>query len=407
MSRDAAATIDPRLRTPLPHAPSSQAGHVMQRSVVFGCLIALMATCGGCRPAAPTESPASASLPLSGEPAANTESGTRPDNADPSGDAPDGMVWIPGGEFTMGSNHPLGRPDEMPLHQVRLDGFWIDATEVTNRQFAEFAEATGYVTTAETAPKLEEIMAQLPPGTPPPEPEMLVAGSMVFTAPEGAVPLNDIRAWWSWTPGADWRHPEGPDSSIAGREDHPVVQVSWFDAVAYCKWAGKRLPTEAEWEYAARGGLDGAPFTWGDAPLSETSPQTNIWQGEFPHRNTEADGYFRTAPVRTYAPNGYGLYDMAGNVWEWCSDWYRPDTYEIDAQRGVVTNPTGPEQPYDPRRPRMIQRVERGGSFLCNDVYCASYRPAARMPGAPDTGMSHVGFRCVATPDMLAESGPE
>ena len=318
--------------------------------------------------------------------------------------APPGMVWIPGGEFTMGSDHPLGRDDELPMHRVRVDGFWIDPTEVTNRQFREFVEATGYVTTAEVAPDLEEIMSQQPPGTPPPDPALLVPGSMVFNPPEESVRLDDIRQWWFWTPGACWRHPEGPGSDIDGREDHPVVQVSWFDTIAYCEWAGKRLPTEAEWEFAARGGLEQQPFTWGDAPLSETQPQTNIFQGEFPNRNTRADGFERTAPVKSFPPNGYGLFDMAGNVWEWCSDWYRPDTYAQRAGDDIVVNPTGPATPHDPRRPRMPQRVQRGGSYLCNDVYCASYRPAARMPNAPDTGMSHVGFRCVVTPHMRDNS---
>ena len=295
----------------------------------------------------------------------------------------------------MGSEHPLGRKDELPLHRVRVDGFWIDATEITNAQFREFVEATGCVTTAERAVDWDVLKQQLPPGTPRPPAESLQPGSMVFMPPEHAVPLTDIRGWWRWTPGASWRHPEGPGSNIDGRENHPVVQVSWDDAIAYCRWAGKRLPTEAEWEFAARGGMDAKPFVWGDAPLSEDQPQANIWQGEFPHVNTQADGYVRTAPVKSFAPNGYGLYDMAGNVWEWCSDWYRPDTYDQRASNDLVVNPTGPESSYDPRRVFMPQRVQRGGSFLCNDTYCASYRPAARMPGSSDTGMSHVGFRCV------------
>jgi len=188
--------------------------------------------------------------------------------------------------------------------------------------------------------------------------------------------------------------------SIDGKDDHPVVQVSWDDAVAYTKWAGKRLPTEAEWEFAARGGLEKKPFAWGDAPLSETGPQANIWQGSFPHQNTAADGYPRSAPVKSFPPNGYGLYDVAGNVWEWCGDWFRPDTYRRRAGDKVVKNPTGPAESFDPRQPTMPQRVQRGGSFLCNDVYCASYRPSARMATSPDTGLSHLGFRCVMTPRM-------
>lgn len=314
-------------------------------------------------------------------------------------DAPSGMVWIRGGEFTMGSDHPLGRPDELPLHRVRVDGFWMDATEVTNAQFQEFVEATGYVTTAERAVDWAELRKQLPPGTPKPPEERLQPGSMVFTPPAGSVPLEDIQQWWTWTRGASWRHPDGPGSSTEGKADHPVVQVSWDDALAYCQWAGKRLPTEAEWEYAARGGLDRQPFVWGDAPLSEEVPTANIWQGAFPHSNTKADGYVRTAPVRSFAANGYGLYDMAGNVWEWCSDWYRPDAYALRSADALAVNPSGPEKSYDARRPYMPQRVQRGGSYLCNDVYCASYRPAARMPCSPDTGMSHVGFRCVIPAD--------
>ncbi|MEM1061685.1 MAG: formylglycine-generating enzyme family protein [Planctomycetota bacterium] len=312
-------------------------------------------------------------------------------------DAPDGMVWIEGGEFVMGSDDVLARRDELPLHRVRVDGFWIDATEVTNRHFAAFVKETGYVTTAERVPDLREIMAQFPPGTPEPSAENLVAASVVFTPTEGEVSLRDASQWWAWTPGADWRHPEGPASSIAGREDHPVVHVSWFDAVAYAEWAGKRLPTEAEWEFAARGGLDRKPFAWGDEPVSESEPACNIWQGDFPHRNTLADGFLRTAPAGTFEPNRYGLFDMAGNVWEWTADWYRPDAYALCGPPELLSvNPTGPERPFDPRRPNMPQRVQRGGSFLCNDSYCASYRPAARMPCAPDTGMSHVGFRCVS-----------
>lgn len=311
----------------------------------------------------------------------------------------DGMVWIPGGEFTMGSDHPLSRPDERPMHRVRVDGFWMDVTEVTNGEFAKFVEATGYVTTAEIPPDVDAIMSQLPPGTPPPPRENLVAASMVFNPPDHAVPLDDIRRWWVWTPGASWKNPEGKGSSLAGREDHPVVQVSWDDAMAYATWAGKRLPTEAEWEFAARGGLDGQPFVWGAAPLSETKPQSNVWQGQFPNANTTADGYVGTAPACSFEPNGYGLCDMSGNVWEWCSDWFRPDGYALQAGEDIVTNPRGPAQSADPRRPFMAQRVQRGGSFLCNDEYCASYRPSARMGCSPDTGMSHVGFRCVMTAD--------
>jgi formylglycine-generating enzyme required for sulfatase activity len=322
------------------------------------------------------------------------------------GDAPAGMVWVPGGEFTMGTDSDLGWPDEKPAHRVRVDGFWVDKTEVTNAQFRAFVEATRYVTTAEKPPKLEEIMSQMPPGTPPPPKDKLVPGSLVFQPTKGPVDTSDYSQWWHWTPGASWRHPEGPGSDLRGRDDHPVVQVSWDDAVAYAKWAGKRLPTEAEWEFAARGGLDGKPYVWGDEPFSEEHPQCNIWQGEFPWKNTARDGYERTAPAKSYPPNGYGLYDMAGNVWEWCADWYDRELYRRRAGRGVVVNPKGPERSSDPTRPFMPQRVQRGGSFLCNDSYCSRYRPSARHGCSPDTGMSHVGFRCVTTPSLRERATP-
>jgi formylglycine-generating enzyme required for sulfatase activity len=310
---------------------------------------------------------------------------------------PPGMVWIPGGEFTMGADSDLAWPDEKPAHRVRVDGFWMDQAEVTNAQFRAFVEATGYLTTAEQAPSLDEIMSQLPPGTPPPLRENLVPGSLVFTPPAGRVRLDDFSQWWTWTKGASWRHPEGPGSTIEGRDDHPVVHVSWDDANAYARWAGKRLPTEAEWEFAARGGLDGKPYVWGDDRPTDTRTFANIWQGEFPHANTAGDGFTGTAPVQSFPRNGYGLYDMAGNVWEWCADWYQRDLYRQRAGAGLMVNPSGPERSSDPTRPFPPQRVQRGGSFLCNDGYCSRYRPSARHGCSPDTGMSHVGFRCVMT----------
>jgi formylglycine-generating enzyme len=315
---------------------------------------------------------------------------------------PPGMVWIPGGDFLMGTDSELGWPDEKPAHPVRVDGFWMDAHEVTNAQFRKFVEATGYVTTAEKAPTKEEIMSQMPPGTPEPPPEMLVAGSLVFTPPKDPVDLNDVSQWWTWTPGANWRRPEGPGSSIEGRDNHPVVHVSWFDAAAYAKWAGKQLPTEAEWEFAARGGLQGMDYCWGNDPPSGTKVLANIWEGEFPTKNTAVDGFLRTAPVESFPPNGYGLYDMAGNVWEWCADWYDRTLHQRLAEQGVAVNPTGPERTMDPRQPFAELRVQKGGSFLCHESYCLRYRPSARQGGAPDTGMSHVGFRCVMTPGMQA-----
>jgi sulfatase modifying factor 1 len=313
-------------------------------------------------------------------------------------DLPPGMVWIPGGEFMMGTDSELGWPDEKPAHRVRVDGFLMDATEVTNAQFGAFVAATGFVTTAEKAPSLEEIMSQVPPGTPPPPTESLVPGALVFTPPVGRVDLNDFSQWWAWVPGASWRRPEGPKSRIEGRDLHPVVQVSWDDASAYARWAGKRLPTEAEWECAARGGLEGKVFVWGDTNASERPALANIWQGEFPHRNTATDGFARTAPVKSFPPNGYGLYDTAGNVWEWCSDWYDRELYQRRAGQGLVVNPSGPERSYNPARPFEPQRAQRGGSFLCHESYCLRYRPSARHGCSPDTGMSHVGFRCAMTP---------
>lgn len=310
----------------------------------------------------------------------------------PPGETPPGMKWTGGGEFTMGSDS--GPSTERPSHRVRVDGFWIDETEVTNSQFREFVVKTRYVTTAEKKPDWEEMKKYVPPGTPKPPDEVLVPGSLVFRSPGKPVPLDDrIPQWWHFVPGADWRHPEGPESSIKGKDDHPVVHVSWDDAAAYAKWAGKRLPTEAEWEFAARGGKEKQRFIWGNDPPKDDSKLANIWQGEFPTNNTKKDGYERTAPVKSYPPNGYGLYDMAGNVWEWCSDWYRVDEYE---RRGKLTeNPKGPEKCWDPRDPWSLLRVTRGGSFLCHVTYCESYRPAARRGTAADTGLSHLGFRCV------------
>lgn len=308
---------------------------------------------------------------------------------------PEGMVWIPDGEFLMGSEVNTPQANEKPVHRVRLTGFYMDVHEVTNAQFQEFVKATGYVTTAEKAPDWEELKKQLPPGTPKPSDDKLVAGSLVFTQPTKPVPMHDYTQWWTWTPGACWKHPEGPGSNLDGKDNHPVVHVSWDDANAYAKWAGKRLPTEAEWEYASRGGMTGKRFTWGDEPVNDTSDfKANIWQGTFPNNNSKADGWERTAPVKSFAPNGYGLYDMAGNVWEWCSDWYRADAYR-QAGSGTLENPPGPRDSWDPQEPTVPKRIVRGGSFLCHVTYCESYRNSARRGTSPDTGMSHTGFRCV------------
>ncbi|MEM1452869.1 MAG: formylglycine-generating enzyme family protein [Planctomycetota bacterium] len=319
--------------------------------------------------------------------------------------APDGMVWVPAGTFQMGWDGDEGRPDERPAHRVEVDGFWIDRTEVTNRQFRAFVEATGYVTTAEKVPLWEELAAQLPPGTPEPPPGTLVPGSLVFRPTEGPVDLRDFTQWWEWTPGADWKHPEGPGSSIEGMDDYPVIHVSWFDAVAYAEWAGKRLPTEAEWERAARYEMDGRPFVWGDEFQPDGQHMANVWQGGFPFKNDEQDGYARVSPVATYPPNRLGLYDMAGNVWEWTLDQFAPDAYtrrvaEI-GENGVARNPSGPEVASDPRNPyAKDSRVQKGGSFLCHASYCSSYRPSAKMATPPDSGMNHLGFRCITTPKL-------
>ncbi len=309
---------------------------------------------------------------------------------------PAGMVWIPGGEFTMGSDEAEARADEKPAHRVGLEGFWMDSTDVTNAQFRKFIEATGYVTTAEKAPDLAEIMKQLPPGTPPPSQDSLVPAGLVFQKTSSAVALNDVSQWWQWKAGADWRHPEGPESSIKGRDNDPVVQVSYDDAVAYAKWADKRLPTEAEWEYAARGGLEGKRYSWGDdAPSAGGKWRANIWQGSFPVKDEGLDGFSGLAPVRSFPANGYGLYDMAGNVWQWVADWYRPDAYAVPDPHTPVLNPAGPSSALDPDEPYAPKRVIRGGSFLCNATYCSGYRVSARMKTSPDTGTNHTGFRCV------------
>jgi formylglycine-generating enzyme required for sulfatase activity len=298
--------------------------------------------------------------------------------------APPGMVWIPGGDAILGSQQ--GDRDA-PLHRVRLDGFWLDATEVTNAEFAAFVAATNHVTDAERVPTAEEL-----PGVPDAERR---AGSLVFAPPPDAVDLDEFWTWWTFVPGACWRHPAGPGSSIDELDEHPVVHVSWRDAKAYAAWAGKRLPTEAEWEYAARGGLDRRRYVWGDEPPKAGAWRANIWQGEFPCDNTKADGYATTAPVRAFAANGFALFGMSGNVWEWCEDRYAWDAYGDGVE--VRQNPPGPAVCRDPNEPGLEQRVLRGGSFLCSDVYCLGYLPGTRMKSSPDTSLCHTGFRCALT----------
>lgn len=318
--------------------------------------------------------------------------------AEPETAAPAGMVSIPSGEFGMGSDSKIARADERPVHRVRVGGFRMDAAEVTNTQFRRFVETTGYITTAEKPPRMEDIMAQLAPGSPTPPPASLVPGALVFTS------LTGQEWWWRWVPGADWRHPQGPASSIEKLDDHPVVQVSWFDAEAYCHWVEKRLPAEAEWEFAGRGGLRGKTYAWGNADPYHGKPRANIWQGEFPRKDTGADGYKGTSPVRSFPANPYGLYDMTGNVWEWVQDWYRADAYTQNTSKSALVNPRGPADSFDPEEPYIPKRVQRGGSFLCDDGYCASYRPSARMKASPDTSLSHTSFRCAAS---LPEQHPK
>jgi formylglycine-generating enzyme required for sulfatase activity len=321
---------------------------------------------------------------------------TKPNQAAPSEPAPEGMVWIPGGEFSMGSDEAsemlCGLPgvtaDARPVHRVYVDGFWMDRTEVTNEQFERFVKATGYVTVAERTPRAEDF-----PGAPP---ENLVAGSVVFSPPGHPVPLNDHYQWWRYVPGANWRHPLGPGSDLKGREKYPVVQVAYEDASAYAKWAGKRLPTEAEFEFAARGGLSAKLYAWGDELKPGGRWMANIYQGQFPLRDSGEDGFAGIAPVAQFPPNGYGLYDVAGNVWEWCSDWYRPDYYTQLAQAGgVARNPQGPDTPFDPAEPTEKKRVLRGGSFLCTDQYCTRYLVGSRGKGEISSASNHLGFRCV------------
>ncbi len=315
---------------------------------------------------------------------------------------PKNMVWIPGGEFLMGSESRLAKNNEKPAHKVRVNGFWMDQTDVTNAQFAEFVNATGYVTTAERKPDWDTIKVQLPPGTPKPPDDQLVAGALVFVGTQEAVPLNDYSRWWQYVPGANWRHPKGPDSSIIGKEKFPVVQVSYADALAYAKWAGKRLPTEAEWEYAARGGIQQANYAWGDEFKPQGKTMANTFAGkQFPIVEPIVKDKIGTTRVASFPPNGYGLYDMTGNVWQLVADWYRADAFLLESQGPEPINPTGPENSYDPGDSSTPvdapKRVIRGGSFLCDENFCMSYRPSARRGVDPYNPMSHIGFRLVMT----------
>jgi formylglycine-generating enzyme required for sulfatase activity len=313
------------------------------------------------------------------------------------------MVFIPGGTFSMGGVNPVGMQDggheamddARPVHQVYVDAFYMDETEVTNAQFEAFVKATGYVTIAEKKPTKEEF-----PTAPD---DMLIAGSVVFTPPAVNVPLNDYHNWWSYVPDADWRHPTGANSTIKGREAYPVVHVAWPDAMAYAKWAGKRLPTEAEWEFAARASKAGELYPWGNKFKPEDKWMANIFEGEFPNRDIGSDGFVGIAPVKKFDKNAYGLYDIAGNVWEWCYDWYRPDYYKTLSNRGGITrNPNGPETSDDPEEPGIQKKVQRGGSFLCTDQYCTRYMNGTRGKGEWTSASNHIGFRCVREISQLA-----
>jgi len=305
-----------------------------------------------------------------------------------------GMKKIEGGIFIMGGNAAKGgklvlagsspRPDEYPNNQISIKGFWMDETEVTNAQFREFVNATGYITTAEKPIALEDIMAQLPPGTEAPPPEVLEPGSLVFYSPQpGNTQGYSVNNWWEFEKGACWKRPQGEGSDLKGKDMQPVVHVSWYDAMAYARWTGKRLPTEAEWEYASRAGKFQKSYPWGAESLQEGSQKANTWQGEFPFNNKVIDGFDRLAPVKSFPPNDFGLYDMAGNVWEWCQDWYHADYYNCIAENDLLDNPAGPAGSFDPMFPNTPQKVIRGGSFLCNGSYCAGYRSAARMKSSP------------------------
>jgi sulfatase modifying factor 1 len=319
-------------------------------------------------------------------------------------EAPEGMVWIPGGTFEQGavSHDQMAMHHEKPSHTVSVDGFFMDITEVTNAQFSKFIEETGYITTAERGVDWNEIKKQLPENTPKPHDSILQPGSLLFKKTKSSVPnLYDFSQWWHWTIGANWKYPNGKESSIKGKENYPVVQVSFEDAQAYCKWAGRRLPNEAEWEYAARANKKSTIYFWGD-DIAKLSEMVNSWEGEFPVNNTEKDGYERRAPVKSYHSNDFGLYDISGNVWEWTSDWYNTNYYnELALSKTPVKNPQGATKAFNPNNLYLQEKVIKGGSFLCNASYCASYRISSRMGTSTDSSLEHLGFRTVASPEML------
>jgi formylglycine-generating enzyme len=305
------------------------------------------------------------------------------------------MVFVPGGKFYMGAAIQSNTNDAQPFHQVVVTPFLMDATEVTNAQFSTFVNSTGYITLAEKAVNWNDMRKMLAPGTPKPPDEDLQPGSLVFSPPATAVPLTNNGNWWSWTKGANWKHPDGVGSSIVGRENFPVVHIAYEDAAAYAKWAGKRLPTEAEWEFAARNGIEKEAYSWGAQLNPAGKYMANYFQGDFPHHNTGKDGFIGLAPAKSFPPNIYGLYDMIGNVWELCSDFYLVENFYVSCHTGIEKNPKGPDKTGDPTDPYAIKHVAKGGSYLCSDAYCSNYKPSGRQGTAYDSGMSHTGFRCV------------
>lgn len=309
------------------------------------------------------------------------------------------MVYIPAGKFVMGSVNSAAERHEGPEIEVEMPAFWIDKTEVTNAQYRAFVEATGYITVAERDIDWEEISKEVAPGTPRPHDSILAAGSLVFTPTDKAVPLEDYSQWWRWVVGANWRHPEGPNSDIKDKDNYPVVHIAFEDALAYADWIGKSLPTEAQWEYAGRAKTQVSNYSWGNELTPNGQYLANFFQGEFPYSNTGADGFIGAAPVMSYAADQYGLYDMIGNVWEWTLDKYRPDTYAQRVSKGGARgcyNPAGPSKSYDPMDPYATdKRVVKGGSFLCSEQYCSNYRPSSRMATSTDSGQNHLGFRCI------------
>lgn len=317
---------------------------------------------------------------------------------------PDGMVWVPGNTFTMGAKKEdnLALPHEKPAHPVAIDGFFMDATEVTNSKFKKFIDATGYITTAERKIDWEVMKKTLPKGTPKPHDSILAPGSLVFYKDIKKINgLNNWQQWWKWTLGANWKHPYGPKSSIDGKDNYPVVHISYEDALAYCKWANRKLPTEAQWELAAMGNLKNSIYSWGN-DKNKLYKNSNTWQGAFPVKNDEKDGFTLLSPVKSFSSNSIGLYDIAGNVWEYTCDWFNTDYYQELLNTGkVIKNPTGATTAKNPNNPNQAERIIKGGSFLCNENYCSSFRISARMGMTEDSSSDHVGFRTIATINML------